>query len=109
MVSKKSMFIRTLSLILANAFSVFVVAPQVHAQNLISNGGFADGLAEWTTASWAGGSSFGLNANGPTDTSAASGNYAYAGGGYFNLLQQSISGVTSGGNYRLTFQVGSKS
>jgi hypothetical protein len=80
-----------------------------HAQNLISNGGFDNGLTDWTQASWAGGSSFGTNANGPTDTSAASGNYAYAGGGAYNVLQQDISGVTSGGVYRLTFQAGSQS
>ena len=80
-----------------------------HAQNLISNGGFDNGLTDWTQASWTGGSFFGINSNGPADTSAASGNYAYAGGGAYNVLQQDISGVTSGGVYRLTFLAGSKS
>jgi autotransporter-associated beta strand protein len=77
--------------------------------NLINNGTFSNGLTGWSPSSWAGGSSFGTNANGPTDTSAATGNYAYAGGGTYNLLQQGISGVTNGGTYRLTFQAGSKS
>jgi len=88
------------------------VSVQVHAQNLISNGGFeigANGLTDWTQASWTGGSSFGINANGPTHTSAATGNYAYAGGGVYNVLQQSISGITTGNAYRLTFLAGSKS
>jgi autotransporter-associated beta strand protein len=79
-----------------------------NAQNLISNGGFDNGLTDWTQASWAGGSSFGINANGPTDTSAASGNYAYAGGSTFNLLQQNVT-VTTGSAYRLTFLAGGKS
>ncbi len=79
------------------------------AQERISNGTFSNGLTGWTTSSWAGGSSFGTNANGPTSTAAASGNYAFAGGGTYNLLQQGISGVTNGGTYRLTFQVGAKS
>ena len=77
--------------------------------NLINNGTFSNGLTGWDPSSWAGGSSFGTNANGPTDTSAATGNYAYAGGGAYNVLQQDISGVTSGGVYRLTFQAGSQS
>jgi autotransporter-associated beta strand protein len=80
-----------------------------NAQNLISNGGFDNGLTDWTQASWAGGSSFGINANGPANTSAASGNYAYAGGGAYNVLQQSISGITTGNSYRLTFLAGAKS
>jgi autotransporter-associated beta strand protein len=79
------------------------------AQELISNGTFSNGLTGWTQGSWAGGSSFGTDANGPTSTAAASGSYAYAGGGTYNLLQQGISGVTNGGTYRLTFLGGSKS
>jgi hypothetical protein len=79
------------------------------AQELISNGTFSNGLTGWTKGSWAGGSSFGTNANGPTSTAAASGSYAYAVGGGYNLLQQGISGVTNGGTYRLTFLGGSKS
>ena len=77
--------------------------------NLINNGSFTDGLTGWSPTDWGTGGSSGLNLNGPTDTSAASGNYAYAGGGTFNLLTQSISGLTTGNAYRLTFLAGSKS
>ncbi|MEX1047885.1 MAG: autotransporter-associated beta strand repeat-containing protein [Akkermansiaceae bacterium] len=85
------------------------VAVTADAQELITNGDFSatPDLSDWTQASWAGGSSFGLNANGPTDTSTASGNYAYAGGGTYNLLQQNVA-VTTGSAYRLTFLAGSK-
>lgn len=79
-----------------------------NAQELITNGSFAGGLTGWTQASWAGGSLFGINANGPTSTAAASGDYAYAGGGAFNLLQQNIT-LTTGSAYRLSFLAGSKS
>ena len=109
MAAKRSSTLLVFTFILVTASCVFLVPTPVSAQELIVNGAFSNGLTNWTTSSWAGGSSFGVNANGPTDTSAASGNYAYAGGGTYNLLQQSISGVTNGGNYRLTFQVGSKS
>jgi len=78
------------------------------AQELIVNGNFSNGLTNWTQTSWAGGSEFGINANGPTDTSAASGNYAYAGGSAYNLLQQNVT-VTTGNAYRLAFLAGSKS
>ena len=81
---------------------------QVHAQNLISDGGFDNGLTDWTQSSWAGGSLFGINTNGPANISAASGNYAFAGGGAYNLLQQNVT-VTTGSAYRLTFLAGSKS
>jgi autotransporter-associated beta strand protein len=77
--------------------------------NLINNGSFTDGLTGWSPTDWGSGGSSGLNANGPTDTSAATGNYAYAGGGAYNVLQQSISGITTGKAYRLTFLAGSKS
>ena len=78
--------------------------------NLINNGSFTDGLLTgWSPTDWGTGGSSGLNLNGPTDTSAASGNYAYAGGGTYNLLTQSISGLTTGNAYRLTFLAGSKS
>jgi autotransporter-associated beta strand protein len=80
-----------------------------HAQELITNGSFTDGLTGWSPTDWGSGGSSGLNLNGPTDTSAASGNYAYAGGGTYNLLTQSISGLTTGNAYRLTFLAGSKS
>ena len=80
---------------------------QVRAQNLISNGGFDNALTGWTQASWLGESTFGINVKGPNGASAASCNYAYAGGGAQNLLTQVISGVTSGGVYWLTFQAGS--
>jgi len=112
MFAKKSISTRAIKFIFATAVCAVVNSPQVHAQNLISNGGFevgANGLTDWTQASWAGGSSFGINANGPANTSAASGNYAYAGGGAYNLLQQNISGITAGNSYRLTFLAGSKS
>ena len=81
----------------------------VHAEELITNGSFTDGLTGWSPTDWGTGGSSGLNLNGPTDTSAASGNYAYAGGGSYNLLTQSISGLTTGNAYRLTFLAGSKS
>jgi fibronectin-binding autotransporter adhesin len=82
---------------------------QVHAQELITNGNFSNGLSDWTTSNFGGApGQFGINANGPTDTSAASGNYAYAGGSQFNLLQQNVT-VTTGNAYRLTFLAGSKS
>jgi autotransporter-associated beta strand protein len=80
-----------------------------HAQELITNGSFTDGLTGWSPTDWGTGGSSGLNANGPANTSAASGNYAYAGGGAYNLLTQSISGLTTGSAYRLTFLAGSKS
>ena len=110
--AKKSISTRAIKFIFATAVCAVVNSPQVHAQNLISNGGFeigANGLTDWTQGSWAGGSLFGINANGPANTSAASGNYAYAGGGTYNLLQQNISGLTTGNAYRLTFLAGSKS
>jgi fibronectin-binding autotransporter adhesin len=107
--AKKSISTRAIKFIFATAVCAVVNSPQVHAQNLISNGGFDNGLTDWTQSSWAGGSLFGINANGPANTSAASGNYAYAGGGTYNLLQQNISGLTTGNAYRLTFLAGSKS
>jgi autotransporter-associated beta strand protein len=78
---------------------------------LITNGDFSNGLTGWSTSTFgvetpAG--DFGINANGPTDTSAASGNYAYAGGSTYNLLMQDVT-VTTGNAYRLTFLAGSKS
>jgi autotransporter-associated beta strand protein len=86
------------------------VAALANAQELITNGDFSNGLTGWGSTDWGtGGGSFGTNANGPTDTSAASGNYAYAGGGVYNLLTQSISGLTTGNAYRLTFLAGGKS
>jgi len=94
--------------LLGLATSIAAVAP-AQAQELITNGTFADGLTNWTTNSFGGtNSTFGINANGPTDTSAASNNYAFAGGGAFNLLQQNVT-VTNGSAYRLTFLAGSKS
>jgi len=81
-----------------------------NAQELITNGSFTDGLTGWSPTDWGtGGFSFGINANGPTSTAAASGNYAYAGGATYSLLTQSISSVTIGSSYRLTFLAGSKS
>jgi autotransporter-associated beta strand protein len=86
------------------------VAALANAQELITNGNFSNGLTGWGSTDWGtGGGSFGTNANGPTDTSAASGNYAYAGGGAYNLLTQSISGITTDNAYRLTFLAGGKS
>jgi len=79
-----------------------------NAQELVTNGNFSDGLTGWSPTDWGTGGSFGLNANGPTDTSAASGNYAYAGGGTYNLLTQNVT-VTTGSAYRLSFLAGSKS
>ena len=84
------------------------VAALANAQELITNGNFSNGLTGWTQASWLGGSSFGVNSNGPTSTAAASGNYAFAGGGTYNVLQQDVS-LTQGSAYRLTFLAGSKS
>ena len=82
---------------------------QVHAQELITNGNFSNGLSDWTTSNFGGApGQFGINENGPTSTAAASGNYAYAGGSQFNLLQQNVT-VTTGNAYRLTFLAGSKS
>jgi len=86
------------------------IAASALAQELITNGNFSNGLTNWTTSNFGQApGQFGINANGPTDTSAASGNYAYAGGSTYNLLQQSISGITTGNAYRLTFLAGSKS
>jgi autotransporter-associated beta strand protein len=86
-------------------------AATANAQELITNGNFTDGLTGWSTSTFgvetpAG--DFGINANGPTDTSAASGDYAYAGGSTYNLLMQDVT-VTTGNAYRLTFLAGSKS
>ena len=82
---------------------------QVHAQELITNGNFSNGLSDWTTSNFGRApGQFGINENGPTSTAAASGNYAYAGGSLFNLLQQNVT-VTTGNAYRLTFLAGSKS
>jgi autotransporter-associated beta strand protein len=82
---------------------------QVHAQELITNGNFSNGLSDWTTSNFGGApGQFGINENGPTSTAAASGNYAYAGGSTYNLLQQNVT-VTTGSAYRLTFLAGSKS
>jgi len=95
-----------LALVAIGATHAAVVA---NAQELITNGSFADGLTGWGQTNFGTlGGSFGTNANGPTDTSAASGDYAYAGGATYNLLTQSI-GVTTGSSYRLTFLAGSKS
>jgi autotransporter-associated beta strand protein len=102
---------------LAKAVGVFcvvlaAVAPHAsgvaNAQELITNGDFSNGLTGWSPTDWGTGGSSGLNANGPTDTSAASGNYAYAGGGAYNLLTQNVT-VTTGSAYRLSFLAGSKS
>ena len=80
-----------------------------NGQELITNGNFSNGLTGWSTSTFGQpGGQFGINANGPTDTSAASGDYAYAGGSTFNLLQQNVT-VTTGNAYRLTFLAGSKS
>ena len=82
---------------------------QVHAQELITNGNFSNGLSDWTTSNFGQApGQFGINENGPTSTAAASGNYAYAGGSQFNLLQQNVT-LTTGNAYRLTFLAGSKS
>jgi autotransporter-associated beta strand protein len=92
------------------AGSLAFLPTAARAQELIVNGTFSNGLTGWTQANWgSAGSIFGVNSNGPTSTAAASGNYAYAGGGAYNLLQQSIGGVTNGGTYRLRFLAGSKS
>jgi len=76
--------------------------------NLINNGTFTNGLTGWNYAWSSGNTTRGTNANGPTSTSAASGNYAYTGGGSYNILAQTITGVTNGGKYRLTFKAGSQ-
>ena len=107
--AEKSLFNRAIKFIFATAVCAVVNSSQVYAQNLITNGSFTDGLTGWSPTDWGSGGSSGLNLNGPTDTSAASGNYAYAGGGTYNLLTQSISGLTTGNAYRLTFLAGSKS
>ena len=109
MFAGKSISTRAIKFIFATAICAVVNSSQVYAQNLITNGSFTDGLSGWSPTDWGSGGSSGLNLNGPTDTSAASGNYAYAGGGTFNLLTQSISGLTTGNAYRLTFLAGSKS
>lgn len=84
-------------------------ASVANAQELITNGGFSDGLTGWGQNNFGSpGGQFGINANGPTDTSAASGNYAYAGGAQYNLLTQDVT-VTTGSAYRLSFLAGSKS
>ena len=84
-------------------------AATANAQELITNGNFTDGLTGWSTSTFGGpAGDFGINANGPTDTSAASGDYAYAGGSTYNLLMQDVT-VTTGNAYRLTFLAGSKS
>ena len=107
--AKKSISTRAIKFIFATVVCAVVNSSQVHAQNLITNGSFTDGLTGWSPTDWGTGGSSGLNLNGPTDTSAASGNYAYAGGGAYNLLQQNISGITAGNAYRLTFLAGGKS
>jgi autotransporter-associated beta strand protein len=78
------------------------------AQELIVNGSFSNGLTGWSPTDWGTGGSFGLNANGPSSTAAASGTYAYAGGGTYNLLTQNVT-LTTGSAYRLSFLAGSKS
>jgi autotransporter-associated beta strand protein len=89
--------------------ALFAIAASALAQNLVTNGNFSNGLSDWTTNNFGQApGQFGINANGPTDTTAASGNYAYAGGSTFNLLQQNVT-VTTGSAYRLTFLAGSKS
>jgi autotransporter-associated beta strand protein len=94
---------------LVTTAALFAIAASALAQNLVTNGNFSNGLTDWTTSNFGGApGQFGINANGPTDTSAASGNYAYAGGSQFNLLQQNVT-VTTGNAYRLTFLAGSKS
>ena len=107
--AEKSLFNRAIKFIFATAVCAVVNSSQVYAQNLITNGSFTDGLTGWSPTDWGTGGSSGLNDNGPANTSAASGNYAYAGGGTYNLLTQSISGLTTGNAYRLTFLAGSKS
>lgn len=85
------------------------VAVVANAQELITNGSFAGGLTGWTQSTFGfPGGSFGINANGPTSTAAASGDYAYAGGATYNLLQQDVT-VTTGSAYRLTYLAGSRS
>ena len=84
-------------------------ASVANAQELVTNGDFSNGLTGWGQTNFGSpGGQFGINANGPTDTSAASGNYAYAGGAQYNLLTQDVT-VTTGSAYRLSFLAGSKS
>jgi len=84
-------------------------AAVANAQELVTNGDFSNGLTGWGQTNFgSSGGQFGINANGPTDTSAASGNYAYAGGAQYNLLTQDVT-VTTGSAYRLSFLAGSKS
>ena len=84
-------------------------AAVANAQELVTNGDFSNGLTGWGQTNFGSpGGQFGINANGPTDTSAASGNYAYAGGAQYNLLTQDVT-VTTGSAYRLSFLAGSKS
>ena len=110
MFTKKSISTRAIKFIFATAVCAVVNSSQVYAQNLITNGSFTDGLTGWSTSNFGQApGQFGINANGPTSTAAASGNYAYAGGSAYNLLQQSISGITTDNAYRLTFLAGSKS
>jgi autotransporter-associated beta strand protein len=91
---------------LATIAAILLCASSGWAQNLVTNGDFSSGLTNWTTNNFGIGSpTFGTNANGPTDTSGASGNYAFAGGGTFALLQQDL-GLTNGQTYRLTFSAG---
>ncbi|MBJ7392116.1 MAG: hypothetical protein JHC85_11140, partial [Chthoniobacterales bacterium] len=94
---------------LVTTAAFLAIAASALAQELITNGNFSNGLSDWTTNNFGfPGGQFGINANGPTDTSAASGNYAYAGGAQYNLLTQDVN-VTTGSAYRLTFLAGSKS
>ena len=94
---------------LVTTAALLAIAASALAQELITNGNFSNGLTNWTTDNFGfPGGQFGINANGPTDTSAASGNYAYAGGAQYNLLTQDVN-VTTGSAYRLTFLAGSKS
>jgi len=96
---------------LVTTAAFLAIAASALAQELITNGNFSNGLTNWTTSNFGVTNpvgQFGINANGPTDTSAASGNYAYAGGSTYNLLMQDVT-VTTGNAYRLTFLAGSKS
>ncbi|MEI7864857.1 MAG: autotransporter-associated beta strand repeat-containing protein [Chthoniobacterales bacterium] len=94
---------------LVTTAALLAIASSALAQELITNGNFSNGLTNWTTSNFGQApGQFGINANGPTDTSAASGNYAYAGGSTYNLLMQDVT-VTTGNAYRLTFLAGSKS
>ena len=94
---------------LVTTAALLAIAASALAQELLTNGNFSNGLTNWTPDNFGfPGGQFGINANGPTDTSAASGNYAYAGGAQYNLLTQDVN-VTTGSAYRLTFLAGSKS